>query len=35
MIHFGQNLKWDLNVHSGAGESQAFAGGVMPEVTAQ
>lgn len=33
MIHFEQNLKWDLNVHSGAGDSQAFAGGVMPEVS--
>lgn len=35
MIHFEQKLKWDLNVHSRAGESQAFAGGVMLEVTAQ
>lgn len=35
MIHFEQNLKWDLNAHSGAGESQASAGGVTPEVTAQ
>lgn len=33
MIHFEQNLRWDLNVHSGAGESQAFAAGMMPEVS--
>lgn len=29
MIHFKQNLKWDLNVHSCAGESQASARAVM------
>lgn len=33
MIHFEQNLKRDLNVHSCAGKSQAFAGGVMPAVS--
>lgn len=33
MIHFEQNLKWDLNAHSCAGESQAFARSVIPEVS--